>query len=309
MRPFITWLGATRSRCAHRLPPIWFSIRTLPAGRFQGFDSDDVIYLLMPDRFANGDPANDEPAVSKGIVDRSKGRRYHGGDLAGVRQRLPYLKDLGVTAIWMNDLRQRNILDRGKSPRDRYGPAHAIGAAPSKALRRPGQLKRDGRSALARHLDAWTWWLQQCLPSVGGRHADPNLVQRHVRAACGCHKPGRRGRARHHHADLDGWFIDILPDLNQNDPEVARYLIQNTLWWIGVAGIDGIRQDTWPYVPREFWRDWMEAIHREYPTVNVVGEVLDGDPALVSFFQGGRAQFDGIDDEVESLFDFPLSTR
>ncbi|NJD11227.1 MAG: DUF3459 domain-containing protein [Gemmatimonadetes bacterium] len=107
-------------------------------------------------------------------------------------------------------------------------------------------------------------------------------------------------------ATLDGWFIDLLPDLNQNDPDVARYLIQNTLWWIGVAGIDGIRQDTWPYVPREFWRDWMNAIHREYPTVNVVGEVLDGDPVQVAFFQGGRAQFDGIDDEVESLFDFPL---
>jgi glycosidase len=107
-------------------------------------------------------------------------------------------------------------------------------------------------------------------------------------------------------ATLDGWFIDILPDLNQDDPEVARYLIQNTLWWLGVAGFDGIRQDTWPYVPRAFWRDWMDAIHREYPTVNVVGEVFDGDPALVSFFQGGQAQWDGIDDRVESLFDFPL---
>ena len=74
---------------------------------------------------------------------------------------------------------------------------------------------------------------------------------------------------------LDGWFIDILPDLNQDDPEVKQFLLQNTLWWVGVTGLDGIRQDTWPYVPRAFWRDWMRAIKKEFPTLKVVGEVLD----------------------------------
>jgi glycosidase len=107
-------------------------------------------------------------------------------------------------------------------------------------------------------------------------------------------------------ATLDGWFIDILPDLNQDDPEVARYIIQNTLWWVGVSGIDGIRQDTWPYVPRAFWRDWMTAIKREHPSLRVVGEVLDGDPTMIAFFEGGLAKFDGIDDKVDALFDFPL---
>jgi neopullulanase len=106
-------------------------------------------------------------------------------------------------------------------------------------------------------------------------------------------------------ATLDGWFIDILPDLNQDDPGVARYINQNTLWWVGAAGLDGIRQDTLPYVPRRFWRDWMAAIKREYPKVRVVGEMFDGDPALVSFFQGGNARFDGIDSGVDALFDFP----
>src|SRR2546423_9909168 len=81
---------------------------------------------------------------------------------------------------------------------------------------------------------------------------------------------------------LEGWFIDILPDLNQNDTETARYEIQNTLWWIGMTGIDGIREDTLPYVPRSFWRDWSAAIRGEYPNINVVGEMYDGDPALVS---------------------------
>jgi glycosidase len=107
-------------------------------------------------------------------------------------------------------------------------------------------------------------------------------------------------------ATLRGWFIDILPDLDQEDEEVARYLIQNTLWWVGVTGLDGIRQDTLPYVPRRFWRDWMAAIKREYPRLTVVGELLDGDPTLVSFYQGGRTGFDGIDTGIDSLFDFPL---
>ena len=104
---------------------------------------------------------------------------------------------------------------------------------------------------------------------------------------------------------LDGWFIDILPDLNQDDEDVSRYLIQNTLWWVGSAGLDGIREDTLPYVPRRFWRAWMAAIKREYPDLRVVGEVFDGDPGLVSFFQGGQARFDGVDSGVDSVFDFP----
>jgi glycosidase len=105
---------------------------------------------------------------------------------------------------------------------------------------------------------------------------------------------------------LDGWFINLLPDLNQNDEETARYIIQNTLWWVGMTGLDGIRQDTLPYVPRRFWREWMTAIKREYPNLTVVGEMFAGNPALVSFFQGGRARFDGVDSRVDTLFDFPL---
>jgi len=107
-------------------------------------------------------------------------------------------------------------------------------------------------------------------------------------------------------ATLDGWFIDILPDLNQNDPETRRYLIQNSLWWVGMTGFDGIRQDTWPYVPRDFWRDWTGALKREYPALKVVGEFFDGDPAIVAFSQGGHKGFDGIDTGAQSMFDFPL---
>ena len=106
--------------------------------------------------------------------------------------------------------------------------------------------------------------------------------------------------------NLEGWFIDILPDLNQDDDEVRRYLIQNTLWWLGTVGFDAVRMDTLPHVPRHFWRDWTAAIKREYPTVNVLGELFDGDPALLAYFQRGKVGHDRIDTGIDTLYDFAL---
>ena len=292
----------------------------LPAeGRFQGFGADDVLYLLMPDRFANGDPRNDNPAISPGILDRSHGRRYHGGDLEGVRQRLPYLRELGITAIWMNPIYDNtNHLDYKEvyegSPTTAYHGYHAIDYyaldehfGDMALLRRlVDEAHQHGIKIIldmvANHTSPHhPWVLDSPTPTwfngTVDRHLSNNwqiwtLADPHATPAI-------------REPVLSGWFIDILPDLNQDDPEVARYLIQNTLWWAGMSGIDGIRQDTWPYVPRAFWRDWMAAIRAQYPNLDVVGEVFDGDVATVSFFEGGRARFDGIDDAVDALFDFP----
>jgi glycosidase len=290
------------------------------AGRFQGFGPDDVIYLLMPDRFANGNPANDEPAVSRGLLDRSEGRRYHGGDLAGVRQRLPYLKELGVTAIWMNPIYDNtNQLDTKEvydgKPTTAYHGYHAIDYyAVDEHLGDLAELRRlvDEAHAhgikvildmVANHTSAYHPWVTDSpTPTWYNGTAERHLANNWQTwtLADPYATPAMRRPV------LEGWFIDILPDLNQEDPEVARYLVQNTLWWVGMSGIDGIRQDTWPYVHRTFWRDWMNAIRREYPTLRVVGEVFDGDPSMIAFFEGGRPQFDGVDDRVDALFDFPL---
>jgi glycosidase len=296
------------------------------AGRFQGFTTDDVIYLIMTDRFSDGDSSNNDPPPSAGLYDRSKTRYYHGGDFEGIIQHLGYLKELGVTAIWLtpwydnvNHLNEREQYpDRPGEPKRQITDYHGYGAVDfygveehfgtlaklrelvDKAHQLGIKVIQDEvanhtgpyhpwvndpptptwfNGTAAKHLaNVWQTW------SVRDPHATPQ-VQRET---------------------LDGWFVDILPDLNQNDPEVARYINQNTLWWIGVTGIDAIRQDTFQYVPRPFWRDWMAAIKREYPNVNVIGEVLDGDVAHTSFFQGGRARYDGIDDGLDTLFDFPL---
>jgi glycosidase len=274
----------------------------------------------MPDRFANGDRSNDDPPRSRGLLDRSKARYYHGGDLRGVIEKLPYLKDLGVTAIWLNPWYDNNDglneieMPEGKPITDYHGygavdfyaveehfgdlttlremvdRAHALGikviqdqvanhTGPYHPWVKDAPTPTWFNGTQANHInETWQTWV------LKDKYATPEVMR----------------------PILDGWFLNILPDLNQNDPEAARYIIQNTLWWIGVTGLDAIRQDTLPYVPRRFWRDWMAAIKREYPAVNVIGETYDGDPAQVAFFQGGVKRFDGIDSGIDTEFDFPL---
>jgi neopullulanase len=289
-------------------------------GRFQGWGADDVMYSIMLDRFANGDPTNDSPAKAPGLLDRTRGRYYHGGDFAGLRQRLPYLKSLGITAVWLKPVYDNNdrLNERETYDGQPITDYHGYGAVDFYAVDEhfgdlPGfrQLVDDAHAhgikiildQVANHTGPYHPWVNDS-PTPTWFHG---TAQRHLAntwqtwtLADPYSTPAMR------EGTLDGWFIDILPDLNQDDPEVERYIIQNTLWWIGVSGVDGIRQDTWPYVPRHFWRTWMAAIKREYPALRVVGEVFDGDPSIIAFFEGGRAGWDGVDTGVDALFDFPL---
>jgi glycosidase len=288
--------------------------------RFQGLTTDDVVYQLMPDRFADGDPSNDDPAVSKGLFDRSKSRYYHGGDFKGVIDKLPYLRALGVTAIWLNPWYDNvNHLNE----RERYEDLpitdyHGYGATDFYGVEEHFGTMADLRALVdAAHAAGLKVVQDQVANHTGPYHpwvSDPptptwfnGTAERHLAntwQTWTLQDPyATRATQR---ATLDGWFIDILPDLNQDDEEVARYLVQNSLWWIGTTGIDAIRQDTWPYVPRAFWQRWMEALKREYANLTVVGELFDADPAMVSFFSGGATRFDGVDTKVDSLFDFPL---
>lgn len=302
--------------------PVPFSVTApLPrAGRFQGFGPEDVVYLIMPDRFDNGDTTNDDPARSRGLHDRTRPRYYHGGDLAGIRRRLPYLKSLGVTALWLNPIYDNNdrLNERETYDGQPITDYHGYGAVDFYAVDEHlgdvasfRQLVDDAHRAgikiivdmVANHTGPYHPWVTDS-PTPTWYHGTAETHLSNTWQVWTLADPYSTPVMRA--ATLDGWFGGFLPDLDQSDPEVARYIIQNTLWWAGMTGIDAIRQDTWPYVPRAFWRDWMTAIGREYPKMKVVGEVFDGDPALVAFFQGGRRQWDGIDDKVDALFDFPL---
>lgn len=289
-------------------------------GRFQGYGPDDVLYLIMPDRFANGDTTNDRPSGQMDLIDRAKGRYYHGGDLAGVKQKLPYLKGLGITAIWFNPvydnnngLNRKEVYDgqpitdyHGYGATDFYKVEEHFGSlAEFKAL--VDDAHRLGIKIIldmvANHTGPYHPWVQDPPTPTwfhGSEATHPNNDWQTWTLA------DPSGTAAMRRNTLDGWFVNILPDLNQDDPEVARYIIQNTLWWVGVSGMDGIRQDTWPYAPRTFWRDWMAAIKRQYPALTVVGEVLDGDPAMISFFEGSRTAYDGVRTGVDQMFDFPM---
>ncbi len=290
------------------------------AGRFQGFSPEDVMYLIMIDRFADGDMSNNDPPQSRGIYDRTNKFYYHGGDLQGVIDRLPYLKELGVTAIWLTPwydnydrLNQIELKEEkpstgfhGYNPQDFYAVDEHFGTL-SKVRELVEAAHRSGikiiQDQVMNHTGPYHPWIEDpptptWFNGTRSRHLK-NVFQTWV-----LHDP--RANERLKRETMEGWFLDFLPDLNQHDPEVSRYLIQNTLWWIGTTGLDGIRMDTWQYVPNSFWRDWIAALKREFPNFKVVGEVKDGDVVHTSFFQGGRVRFDGVDSGLDSLLDFPL---
>jgi len=286
-----------------------------PAGRFQGFSPADVMYLIMIDRFADGDPSN-----NGGIYDRKNKFYYHGGDLQGVIDRLPYLKELGVTAIWLTPwydnydrLNQIELKEdkpstgfHGYNPQDFYAVEEHFGThAKLRELIEAahGSGIKIIQDQVMNHTGPYHPWIDDpptptWFNGTKARHLK-NVFQTWV-----LHDP--RAVESLKRETMEGWFLDFLPDLNQHDPEVSRYLIQNTLWWIGTTGLDGIRMDTWQYVPNSFWRDWNKALKREFPNFRVVGEVKDSDVVHTSFFQGGRVRFDGVDSGLDSLLDFPL---
>lgn len=288
--------------------------------RFQGFSPADVMYLIMIDRFSDGDPSNDDPPQSRGIYDRQNKFYYHGGDLQGVIERLPYLKDLGVTAVWLtpwydnydhpNEIEVKDGKPstgfHGYNPQEFYSVEEHFGTL-AKLKELVELAHRSGikiiQDEVVNHTGPYHPWVDDPPTPTWFNGTKANHLK-NVFQTWVLHDP--RPVEELKRETMEGWFLDFLPDLNQQDPEVSRYLIQNSLWWIGTTGLDGIRMDTWQYVPNSFWRDWNAALKREFPNFKVVGEVKDGDVVHTSFFQGGRVRFDGVDSGLDSLLDFPL---
>jgi len=295
------------------------SFEVLPSlnrtGRFQGFSPNDVMYLIMIDRFADGDPSN-----NTGLYDRKNKFYYHGGDLQGVIDHLPYLKELGITAIWLTPwydnydrLNQIELKEdkpstgfHGYNPQDFYAVEEHFGTL-AKLRELVEAAHRSGikiiQDQVMNHTGPYHPWVDDP-PTPTWFNGTRSKHLKNVFQTWALHDP--RAVESLKRETMEGWFLDFLPDLNQHDEEVSRYLIQNTLWWIGATGLDGIRMDTWQYVPNSFWRDWTMALKREFPNFRVVGEVKDGDVVHTSFFQGGRVRFDGVDSGLDSLLDFPL---
>jgi glycosidase len=277
------------------------------SGRFEGFPRDDVIYLIMPDRFADGDPRNDQPPQSTGKYDRSDPMAYHGGDLRGIRQHLGYLHELGITTLWLTPVWRNTDSDyHGYHVVDFYALDDHMGS-----MREYQDLVADahklGMKVLIDFVGNRTgphhpWANDPPTPTwfhgTPAHHLDPaytfsGLVDPHA-------------SPREYRATLEGWFAGKLPDLNPDDPQLGLYLAQNAMWWVETAQLDGFRLDTFPYASRQFWSEWHERLRQVYPSINSIGEVADADPTITSFFEGGRKQFDGIDSGLPTVFDFPM---
>ncbi len=274
---------------------------------FRSFSPDDVIYLIMPDRFADGDPSNDQPPRSTGIYDRSQPKAYHGGDLRGIRDHLPYLHDLGVTTLWLTPVWKNTDSDyHGYHVVDFYALDPHMGTMADYQ-----ELVTDAHKLgmkvlidyVANHTGPNHPWANDP-PTPTWFHGSPAHHLEPSYSFAGLvdpHAPPRESRNT-----LEGWFAGRLPDLNPDDPLLGTYLAQNAMWWTEMAQLDGFRLDTFPYSSRQFWSRWHKSLHVVYPRMNDVGEVADPDPSITSFFEGGRKQFDGIDTGLSTVFDFPL---
>lgn len=276
---------------------------------FQGITNEDVIYLIMPDRFADGDESNNAR------VNRENPRMWHGGDLRGVIKNLPYFKELGVTAIWLTPWYENSDeiteCDKPWCPMASY---HGYGATDYYQVENHFGTMQDLQELVREaHKNDLKIIQDQVANHVGSRHVwakNPPLENWFSKFEQNTFNDSvlfsPNAAPAEYQNLIRGWFDPVLPDLNQDEPEVARYEIQNALWWIGITGADGIRQDTIQYMPRTFIRDWSTAIKKQYPKFWMVGEVFEEDSAHTAFFQGGNKGWDDVDTALPSVFDFNL---
>lgn len=286
--------------------PYKFHQRRTDNDGFAGFNSADVMYLIMTDRFADGDLTNDGTAAEH-AAELAKPRGWHGGDLRGIKQHINYLQDLGITTVWITPVYQN------------HGPEsyHGYGATDMYSVDEHYGTLEDLKS-LAASLHAHNMKLViDTVPNhVGATHEwvydPPEPTWFHGTAAHHTIAQGNFSPLTDPHAPwrdqqnvTEGWFANVLPDLNQENPAVSRYLIQNGIWWTEQAGLDGLRLDTFPYIARPFWHDFHAQLHTLYPRLTTVGEIFNPDPTITSTFAGGVTR-NGLDTGLYTPFDFPV---
>ncbi len=305
---------AATSRTGQTLThPFTFAARRPATDGFAGFSGSDVMYLILTDRFADGDKTNDGPlahdsADSPGAAaERAKPRGWHGGDLRGIAEHLDYLQSLGVTTVWPTPVYQNHSADayHGYHATDYYAVDEHYGSMAElqglvKALHARGmKLVLD---TVPNHVGPFHPWVED-EPTPEWFHG---TREHHLKdetnfpALINPHAP-ERDRV----ATLKGWFVDLLPDMNTDDPAVAQYLRQNAVWWLEETAADGLRIDTFPYVDRPFWHAFTAELKALYPHVTEVGEVSNGDPEITSAFADGVTRA-GVDTGLYTPFDFPF---
>ena len=297
---------------------------------YVGFDSSDVLYLITPDRFANADPSNDTSLVitesnetnqngrflQENNIDRKDDYARHGGDIKGITNHLDYIDTMGFTAIWScplltNDMPQSSY--HGYAITDlyeidpRFGTLKDYRELAEKAKERGIKLVMD---QVANHCGSEHWWMKD-LPFSDWINYQENFDQ-NGKLITSNHRRTSNQDMYASQIDKkemnDGWFVSEMPDLNQRNPFMANYIIQNSIWWIETIGLGGIRQDTYPYPDKEFMSDWAGAIMKEYPNFNIVGEEWSYNPLLIAYWQDGKVNKDGYDSNLRSTMDFAMQS-
>ena len=274
----------------------------------QGFGPDDVIVLLMPDRFANGNPDNDDMPGMLEKADRQNPDGRHGGDLKGISDHLGYLNDMGFTAIWINPVLENNnpkYSYHGYAITDFYKLDPRIGTNEEYRQLVADCHKKDIdviMDMVFNHCGHMHWWMEN-LPSEEWVNQWPEFTRTNYRAPVNSDPHASEYDFRRMQ---DGWFDTSMPDLNQKNEFVANYLIQNSIWWIEYAGLDGIRMDTYPYSDQEFMARWIMRIMKEYPNFNVVGEAWLQKEAITAYYAGSESEKFGYNSFLPSVTDFPL---
>lgn len=273
-----------------------------------GFDASDVIYLITPDRFANGDPGNDEMEDLSDGLDRSDPYGRHGGDLRGIIDNLDYVADMGYTQIWLNPVLENDQPEasyHGYATTDfyrvdpRFGSNQLYRQLVEEAAERGIGVIMD---MIPNHCGSEHWWMDDLPADDWINHGGRFVGTTHDRTSL--FDPN--GAAADRDRFSDGWFVPTMPDMNQRNPRLAAYLIQNAIWWVEYAGLSGIRVDTWPYSDKAFLADWGRRLTAEYPNLNIVGEEWLTNPAMVAYWQRGTRRQDGYESYLPSLMDFPL---
>jgi glycosidase len=280
----------------------------------QGFNSSDVIYLITPDRFANGDVTNDIlKTMNEKTIDRNNGYRRHGGDIKGITNHLDYIDEMGFTAIWptpvlTNDMKEASY--HGYAMTDfyqvdpRFGTMEDYRELAKSAKNKGMKLIMD---QVANHIGMEHWWMKDLPANDWVNYQDEFLknnmvVTNHRRTT----NQDAYASVKDRNLMSEGWFVSSMPDLNQRNPLLAKYLIQNSIWWIETLDLGGIRQDTYPYSDKQFMSDWAGAIMKEYFNFSIVGEEWSTNPLLVGYWQQGMKNKDSYVSNLSSTMDFPM---
>lgn len=298
--------------------------REKSAEDFVGFNSSDAIYLITPDRFANANPNNDTfDNLNEKHIDRTNDYARHGGDIQGITEHVNYIKDLGFTAVWPCPVLTNNMHHasyHGYAITDYYQVDPRFGTTED-YRKLADELRKNNMKLImdqvANHCGLEHWWMKD-LP-----FSDWVNYQAHYEANKANWNNEIVKRSSHRRTVnqdsyaskidkqemSDGWFVQGMPDLNQRNPFMAKYLIQNSIWWVETLGLGGIRQDTYPYPDKDFMSDWAGAIMAEYPNFNIVGEEWSSNPLLIGYWQDGHQNADGYDSNLRSTMDFAMQEK